>query len=125
MKILFSLSICFLFIGQFNAQTFPKERDKFVKEWQKLVLDEGAVTFLKEDFPQKIKGSLMNETQFQMRNLNYQIVPITVLELNFIDPYHYTLLLEKQGVNLKNLIGDVIYLFHIVDLSYKDTLHQQ
>ncbi len=51
---------------------------------------------------------MMNETQFQMRNLNYQIVPITVLELNFIDPYHYTLLLEKQGVNLKNLIGDVI-----------------
>ena len=64
MRILFSLFISILFVGQSTAQTFPKERDKFVKEWQKLVLDEGAVPFLKEELPQKIKGSLMNETQF-------------------------------------------------------------
>ena len=64
MKFLFSLIVSFLFIGQYAAQTFPKERDKFVKEWQKLVVDEGALTFLKEDLPQKIKGSLLNETQF-------------------------------------------------------------
>lgn len=64
MRLFLSLLISTLFIGQFQAQTFPKERDKFVKEWQKLVLDEGAVPFLKEELPQKIKGSLLNETQF-------------------------------------------------------------
>ena len=64
MKFLFSLFIFILLFIQVNAQTFPKERDKFFKEWQKLVLDEGAVTFLKEDLPQKIKGSLLNEIQF-------------------------------------------------------------
>jgi len=64
MRIILSLFISILFVGQSAAQTFPKERDKFVKEWQKLVLDEGAVSFLKEELPQKIKGSLMNETQF-------------------------------------------------------------
>ncbi len=64
MRILLSLFLSILFISQTRAQTFPKERDKFVKEWQKLVLDEAAVPFLKEELPQKIKGSLLNETQF-------------------------------------------------------------
>jgi len=64
MRILLSLFLSILFINQTFAQTFPKERDKFVKEWQKLVLDEAAIPFLKEELPQKIKGSLLNETQF-------------------------------------------------------------
>jgi hypothetical protein len=64
MRYLLSLFLSTLFISQTFAQTFPKERDKFVKEWQKLVLDEAAVPFLKEELPQKIKGSLLNETQF-------------------------------------------------------------
>jgi len=64
MRFLLTWTICFAFLYQSSAQTFPKERDKFVKEWQKLVLDEAAVPFLKEELPQKIKGSLLNETQF-------------------------------------------------------------
>ena len=64
MRSVFSIFLFCFFSGNLSAQTFPKERDKFVKEWQKLVLDDDAVPFLKEDLPQRIKGSLLNETQF-------------------------------------------------------------
>ena len=47
------------------AQTFPNERDKFVKTWQQLVTDEAALAYLKADFTQQIKGSLLNESQFK------------------------------------------------------------
>ncbi|MFM6945899.1 MAG: hypothetical protein ACKOWW_02045 [Flavobacteriales bacterium] len=47
------------------SQTFPTERDKFVKTWQQLVTDESALNYLKGDFSQQIKGSLLNETQFK------------------------------------------------------------
>jgi hypothetical protein len=47
------------------AQSFPNERDKFVKTWQQLVTNEEAQGYLKGDFAQQIKGSLLNETQFK------------------------------------------------------------
>lgn len=64
MRFLFSFLFIAFFYGFTQAQSFPKERDKFVKEWQKTVLDPEAISFLKDELPQKIKGSLLNETQF-------------------------------------------------------------
>ena len=52
-------------IPHFVAQTFPLERDKFVKAWQQLVLDESAQGYLKDQLPQLIKGSTLNDTQFK------------------------------------------------------------
>ena len=52
-------------IPHFVAQTFPLERDKFVKVWQQLVLDESAQGYLKDQLPQLIKGSTLNDTQFK------------------------------------------------------------
>ncbi|MEN9420934.1 MAG: hypothetical protein RLZZ107_408, partial [Bacteroidota bacterium] len=48
-----------------RAQTFPNERVQFVKTWQQMVTDEAAQSYLKGDFSQQIKGSLLNETQFK------------------------------------------------------------
>jgi hypothetical protein len=48
-----------------SAQTFPNERVQFVKTWQQLVTDETAQNYLKGEFSQQIKGSLLNETQFK------------------------------------------------------------
>jgi hypothetical protein len=47
------------------AQTFPADRDKFVKTWQQLVTDDGAQAYLKDQLPQLIKGSTLNDTQFK------------------------------------------------------------
>mgnify|MGYP000200137193 CR=1 FL=1 len=58
---LFALSSAFIL----RAQTFPNERVQFVKTWQQLVTDEAAQSYLKGDFSQQIKGSLLNETQFK------------------------------------------------------------
>lgn len=62
--LLFFLLIC-TWLPQLNAQTFPAERDKFVKVWQQLVTNENAQTYLKEQLPQLIKGSALNDTQFK------------------------------------------------------------
>ena len=48
-----------------RAQSFPNERVQFVKTWQQMVTDEAAQSYLKGDFSQQIKGSLLNETQFK------------------------------------------------------------
>ncbi|MEN9699773.1 MAG: hypothetical protein RLZZ301_971 [Bacteroidota bacterium] len=61
----FSLLIILLSFQQLVAQTFPAERDKFVKTWQQLVTDEAAQSYLKDELPQKIKGSLLNESQYK------------------------------------------------------------
>ena len=64
-------SFLYLFFGlllavpSLVAQTFPIERDKFVKTWQQLVVEESAQAYLKEQLPQLIKGSLLNDTQFK------------------------------------------------------------
>ena len=54
---LFALSSAFIL----RAQTFPNERVQFVKTWQQMVTDEAAQSYLKGDFSQQIKGSLLNE----------------------------------------------------------------
>jgi len=64
-KHLLFLLILVCYLPTISAQTFPAERDKFVKAWQQLVLDEAAQPFLKEQLPQLIKGSTLNDTQFK------------------------------------------------------------
>ena len=61
------ITLCFSAVLMFSlsAQTFPNERVQFVKTWQQLVTDETAQNYLKGDFSQQIKGSLLNETQFK------------------------------------------------------------
>ncbi|MEN9994119.1 MAG: hypothetical protein RL762_776 [Bacteroidota bacterium] len=54
-----------LAVPSFFAQTFPLERDKFVKTWQQLVVEESAQAYLKDQLPQLIKGSTLNDTQFK------------------------------------------------------------
>jgi hypothetical protein len=45
---IFALNYC----NQINAQGFTKEREKFIKEWQKLVSEPDAVFFCKDGRPQ-------------------------------------------------------------------------
>lgn len=73
----------------FFAQTFPAERDKFVKVWQQLVLDESAQSYLKNQLPQRIKGSTLNDTQFKKlqdhcNQLKAKEVPLYPDLLNFM-----------------------------------------
>jgi hypothetical protein len=66
MKTCFYLLFGLLFVApSFFAQNFPSDRDKFVKTWQQLVLDESAQSYLKDQLPQLIKGSALNDTQFK------------------------------------------------------------
>ncbi|MEY4350282.1 MAG: hypothetical protein RL078_329 [Bacteroidota bacterium] len=67
MKRNFVYTFVFSFVTAFllQAQSFPNERVQFVKTWQQLVTDEAAQNYLKGDFSQQIKGSLLNETQFK------------------------------------------------------------
>jgi hypothetical protein len=60
-----TLIILFISTPVFKAQTFPSERDKFVKVCQQFVTDPSALNYLKGEFSQQIKGSLLNETQFK------------------------------------------------------------
>jgi len=64
-NILITLWFSAVFSFVLRAQTFPNERVQFVKTWQQLVTDETAQNYLKGDFSQQIKGSLLNETQFK------------------------------------------------------------
>jgi hypothetical protein len=64
-NILITLWFSAVFTFVLRAQTFPNERVQFVKTWQQLVTDETAQNYLKGDFSQQIKGSLLNETQFK------------------------------------------------------------
>jgi len=64
-NILITLWFSTVFTFVLRAQTFPNERVQFVKTWQQLVTDETAQNYLKGDFSQQIKGSLLNETQFK------------------------------------------------------------
>jgi len=54
-----------LAVPSYFAQTFPLDRDKFVKTWQQLVVEESAQAYLKDQLPQLIKGSTLNDTQFK------------------------------------------------------------
>ena len=58
----------------FYAQNFPAERDKFVKVWQQLVLEENAQPYLKDQLPQLIKGSTLNDTQFKKLQENCNLL---------------------------------------------------
>jgi hypothetical protein len=105
MKILFSLLIACGLYSMVQAQTFPNERDKFVKEWQKLVLDEAAVPFLKEELPQKIKGSLLNETQFHRLVENCNKYAAKEIPL-YPEIYHYMMASIYQVEN--KFPGDLV-----------------
>jgi hypothetical protein len=66
MKKYYAIFICFL-IGAINssqAQNFTKEREKFVKEWQRLVTDEVAQDFCKDILPKMLKSSTITDGQF-------------------------------------------------------------
>mgnify|MGYP000682795730 FL=1 len=62
--------LCLLFglllaAPSFFAQNFPADRDKFVKAWQQLVLEESVQGYLKDQLPPLIKGATLNDTQFK------------------------------------------------------------
>ena len=53
-----------VYCNQITAQGFTKEREKFIKEWQKLVSEPDAVFFCKEVLPKILKGTSINDGQF-------------------------------------------------------------
>ena len=54
----------FLYFNTAKSQGFTKEREKFIKEWQKLVSEPDAVFFCKEVLPKILKGTTINDGQF-------------------------------------------------------------
>jgi hypothetical protein len=54
----------FLCFNTAKSQGFTKEREKFIKEWQKLVSEPDAVFFCKEVLPKMLKGTSINDGQF-------------------------------------------------------------
>ena len=58
------ISFSILLFNKTQAQSFTKEREKFVKEWQKLVTDPDAAYFCKEVLPKMLKGTSINDGQF-------------------------------------------------------------
>ncbi len=62
-KLLLTISALFYFNTSI-AQDFTKEREKFIKEWQKLVTDPDAAYFCKEVLPKILKGTTINDGQF-------------------------------------------------------------
>ncbi|MEY4287163.1 MAG: hypothetical protein RL511_1249 [Bacteroidota bacterium] len=64
-KLLLLIIAMLVLLPAITAQNFPADRDKFVKTWQQLVLDDAAQPFLKDQLPQLIKGSTLNDTQFK------------------------------------------------------------
>jgi hypothetical protein len=58
--------ICFIFaaFNTIQAQNFTKEREKFVKEWQRLATDEVAQDFCKDVLPKMMKSSALTDGQF-------------------------------------------------------------
>ncbi|MFM7006717.1 MAG: hypothetical protein ACKOWX_05645 [Flavobacteriales bacterium] len=75
MKKIHFLLVAFYILGTtISAQTFPAERDKFVKTWQQLVTDDNAQSYLKDQLPQLIKGSALNDTQFKKLQENCNVL---------------------------------------------------
>jgi hypothetical protein len=64
-KILLLIIGMLVLLPTITAQSFPADRDKFVKAWQQLVVEDAAQPFLKDQLPQLIKGSTLNDTQFK------------------------------------------------------------
>jgi hypothetical protein len=62
-KLLLTIS-SLLYFNASIAQGFTKEREKFIKEWQKLVTDPDAAYFCKEVLPKMLKGTAINDGQF-------------------------------------------------------------
>lgn len=62
-KLLLTIGV-FLYANTAEAQNFTKEREKFIKEWQKLVSEPDAVLFCKEVLPKMLKGTTINDGQF-------------------------------------------------------------
>ena len=50
--------------NQFNAQQFSNEREKFAKEWQKILEDPNAQEFAKKDLPKLLKSSRITDAHF-------------------------------------------------------------
>jgi hypothetical protein len=64
-SVILLLSIFVIFYcNQISAQGFTKEREKFIKEWQKLVSEPDAVFFCKEVMPKMLKGTTIDDGQF-------------------------------------------------------------
>jgi hypothetical protein len=62
-KLLLTIS-ALLYFNASISQGFTKEREKFIKEWQKLVTDPDAAYFCKEVLPKMLKGTAINDGQF-------------------------------------------------------------
>jgi hypothetical protein len=64
-SVILLLSIFAIFYcNKISAQGFTKEREKFIKEWQKLVSEPDAVFFCKEVMPKMLKGTTIDDGQF-------------------------------------------------------------
>lgn len=77
------LSVILLFLSQFVAfgQQFPNEREKFAKEWQKVLEDANAQDFAKKELPRLLKSQRISDTHFSKmvdacNLLNSKKVPI-------------------------------------------------
>ena len=86
-KLLLTIS-ALLYFNATIAQGFTKEREKFIKEWQKLVTDPDAAYFCKEVLPKMLKGTTINDGQFSKivencNTLQAKEVPV------FPELYHY------------------------------------
>jgi len=60
--LLFTFAIAFTSFSQ--VQNFTKEREKFIKEWQKLASEPDMEYFCKEVMPKLLKGTTINDGQF-------------------------------------------------------------
>jgi len=85
--LLLSISAIF-YCNQLTAQGFTKEREKFIKEWQKLVSEPDAVYFCKEVLPKMLKGTGINDGQFTKIVDNCNVLQAKEVPI-YPELYHY------------------------------------
>jgi hypothetical protein len=61
---IFCFSLFCLSISCLTAQNFTKDRDKFIKETQRLFIAESELEFVKEKLPKLVNSTLLSDTQF-------------------------------------------------------------
>lgn len=64
-KLFFIIISCCLFSSLIvHSQQFPNEREKFAKEWQKILEDANAQEFAKKDLPRFLKSPKLSDAHF-------------------------------------------------------------
>ena len=66
MNKIYFLTLIFCFVGNavIYSQQFPNEREKFAKEWQKILEDVNAQEFAKKDLPRLLKSQKFTDAHF-------------------------------------------------------------